>query len=352
MSRAATVLLALAAVGCASASRPTTGASGLVRVATAEHESAFAEFVAKYEKVYAGDAAEYARRLEVFAANVRRAEEHQRQDPTATHGVTQFSDLTPEEFQKHYTGLLQSAPDTGRLAKAEALPTNDLPATFDWREKGAVTGVKNQGMCGSCWAFSTTGAVEGAHFLKTGKLVSLSEQELVDCDHECEPSDPRACDAGCGGGLPSNAMEYIMENGGLDTEESYPYKGFNGKCDSEGKTVGATVSNFTIIDPDEDQIAAKLVASGPLSIGINAEWMQTYVGGVSCPYLCNKRRLDHGVLIVGYGQQEFAPARLGKKDFWIIKNSWGAGWGEEGYIKVCRGQGMCGLNTMVVSAEG
>ncbi|KAJ6739128.1 CYSTEINE PROTEASE RD19C-RELATED [Salix koriyanagi] len=203
--------------------------------------------------------------------------------------------------------------------KAPILPTSDLPEDFDWRDKGAVGPVKNQGSCGSCWSFSATGALEGAHFLATGELVSLSEQQLVDCDHECDPEEPGSCDSGCNGGLMNSAFEYSLKAGGLMREEDYPYT---------------------------DQIAANLVKNGPLAVAINAVFMQTYIGGVSCPYICS-RRLDHGVLLVGYGSAGYAPVRMKEKPYWIIKNSWGEKWGENGFYKICRGRNVCGVDSMV-----
>lgn len=148
-------------------------------------EAKFAAFVRRHGKEYSGGAEEYARRLRVFAANLARAAAHQALDPGARHGVTPFSDLTPEEFQARLTGLQQQGTNNNMPAAARATAEElaTLPASFDWRAKGAVTEVKMQGMCGSCWAFSTTGAVEGAHFVATGKLLNLSEQQLVDCDH-------------------------------------------------------------------------------------------------------------------------------------------------------------------------
>uniref|UniRef100_A0A453BSC8 Peptidase C1A papain C-terminal domain-containing protein n=1 Tax=Aegilops tauschii subsp. strangulata TaxID=200361 RepID=A0A453BSC8_AEGTS len=205
------------------------------------------------------------------------------------------------------------------------------------------------GSCGSCWSFSTSGALEGANYLATGKLEVLSEQQLVDCDHECDPSEPRACDAGCNGGLMTTAFSYLAKAGGLETEKDYPYTGKNSACKFDKSKIAAQVKNFSTVAIDEDQIAANLVKHGPLAIGINAVFMQTYIGGVSCPYICG-RHLDHGVLLVGYGSAGYAPLRFKEKPYWIIKNSWGENWGESGYYKICRGphvKNKCGVDSMV-----
>ena len=337
----------------------------------------------------AGEHIEKGRRVVDYTGAVvsrKAARERERDDRanggTATHGVTKFMDLTPEEFRETYLGskmdvdaldalrskrkekaidaistkddeeALSSDPTT--LPDATAVELASLPASFDWRRRGAVTPPKNQGACGSCWSFSTTGAVEGAHFLKTGSLVSLSEQQLVDCDHTCLEDEPDACDAGCRGGLPLNAMSYVKRRG-LDSEANYPYKAVAGSCESrrDGPSAVSTISRFGLVSQNETQMAAALVKHGPLSIGIDAAWMQTYAGGVACPWICNKRALDHGVLIVGYdGDGSFAPVRLHKEPYWIIKNSWGADWGHEGFYHICKDKGSCGLNNMVVAAMG
>ena len=314
---------------------------------------------------------EYERRVEIFRQNWEKAIERERDDRkgggSAKHGVTKFFDLSEEEFREQYLGLLATTPSSSSCSSSSCKQQNllrkhemeapsdedleKLPQYYDWRARGAVTPVKDQGQCGSCWTFSTTGAIEGANFIKTGKLVSLSEQQLLDCDVGCAPDIPNACDSGCNGGLPSNAMEYIVEHGGLDTEKSYPYKAIKGdKCRAKEGKLGATISNFTFVGKNETHMAHALVKHGPLSIGINAAWMQSYVGGVACPWLCNKDALDHGVLIVGYGEEGFAPVRLHKEPYWVIKNSWGMGWGEEGYYRICKDKGNCGVNNMVVAA--
>ncbi|KAJ7957816.1 Cysteine proteinase [Quillaja saponaria] len=310
----------------------------------AEHH--FTSFKAKFGKTYSNKE-EHDYRFGVFKANLRRAKKHQKLDPSAVHGVTKFSDLTPSEFRRQFLGLkrLRLPVDAHQ---APVLPTSDLPADFDWRDHGAVTPIKDQGSCGSCWAFSTVGALEGSNFLETGELVSLSEQQLVDCDHECDPEEYGSCDAGCNGGLMTNAFEYTLKAGGLEREKDYPYTGRDADtCKFDKSKIAASVNNFSVVSTDEDQIAANLLKNGPLSIGINAVFMQTYIGGVSCPYVCSKRLLDHGVLLVGYGSAGYAPIRFKEKPFWILKNSWGANWGENGYYKICRGRNVCGVDAMV-----
>lgn len=316
------------------------------RLLTAEQH--FQNFKLKFGKTYATEE-EHDYRFRVFKANLLKAKRHQKLDPDAVHGVTRFSDLTESEFRTNFVGLnrLRLPADA---QKAPILPTDDLAPDFDWRDQGAVTPVKDQGSCGSCWSFSAVGALEGANFLSTGKLVSLSEQQLVDCDHECDPEEAGACDAGCGGGLMNSAFEYILKAGGLEKEEDYPYTGTDrGPCKFQNSKIAASVTNFSVISNDAEQIAANLVKNGPLAIGINAAFMQTYIKGVSCPYICSKRNLDHGVLLVGYGSAGFAPIRLKEKPYWIIKNSWGENWGENGYYLLCRGKNICGSESMVSS---
>ncbi|KAM0940872.1 putative cathepsin F [Dioscorea sansibarensis] len=311
-------------------------------------EAHFSNFIQRFGKSYA-DEKEHTHRFSVFKANLRRARRHQRLDPTAVHGVTQFSDLTPSEFRRQYLGLRRSSFSSSH--EAPILPTSDLPPDFDWRDHGAVTGVKNQGSCGSCWSFSAAAALEGANFLSTGKLESLSEQQLVDCDHECDPEEPDSCDSGCNGGLMTTAFQYLLKAGGLEREADYPYTGGDrGGCKFDKSKIAASVLNFSVVSIDEEQIAANLVKHGPLAVGINAIFMQTYVGGVSCPYICG-RHLDHGVLLVGYGAAGYSRIRFKEKPYWIIKNSWGESWGENGYYKICRGRNVCGVDSMVSSVS-
>ncbi|XP_061976846.1 probable cysteine protease RD19D [Populus nigra] len=309
-------------------------------------EEKFKMFIKEHNKEYA-TREEYVHRFGIFGNNLVRAVEHQALDPTAIHGVTPFMDLTEEEFERMYAGVLGGGTVPVEKGSVSFMDASGLPDSFDWREKGAVTDVKIQGSCGSCWAFSTTGSVEGANFIATGKLLNLSEQQLVDCDRVCGKTDKASCDDGCGGGLMTNAYRYLIEAGGLQEESSYPYTGKSGECKFDPEKIAVKVANFTNIAVDENQIAANLVHHGPLAIGLNAIFMQTYIGGVSCPLICGKKWLNHGVLLVGYGARGYSVLRFGYKPYWIIKNSWGKHWGEKGYYRLCRGHGMCGMNKMV-----
>jgi len=204
----------------------------------------------------------------------------------------------------------------------------------DWVADGAVTPVKNQARCGSCWAFSTTGSVEGAFQIANNKLLSLSEEDLVQCDHNG--------DQGCNGGLMDNAFEWIEKNG-LALESDYPYtsgSGVTGSCDTakEGKAA-VTISSFRDVPKEDEDALKSAVAQGPVSIAIEADKsaFQMYKGGVLDSAACGTK-LDHGVLIVGYGTDEASG-----KDYWKVKNSWGATGGEEGFIRLVRGKNMCGV---------
>lgn len=210
-----------------------------------------------------------------------------------------------------------------------------LPKSIDWRDHGAVTHVKDQGMCGSCWAFASIGAVEGQHFRKTGHLVSLSEQNLVDCSQIYG-------NKGCSGGHPRMAFEYIKSNGGIDTETTYPYVAFDAKC-RYSVTSGANVTGAIRIPMgDERKLQEAIAIVGPISVCIDAsnDSFQHYSGGIYSDPACNPHRLDHAVLIVGYGTDEH------QQDYYIVKNSWGSDWGENGYFRLARNHNNhCGVAT-------
>ncbi|XP_074643613.1 cathepsin L-like [Tubulanus polymorphus] len=297
------------------------------------HKILFKDFKARYNKVYKSSQEE-ADRYAIFRKNMETVRVLQATERgSGRYGATQFADLSEEEFRKNYLSPVWKKDDSLPRAK---IPNAAPPPSFDWRKSGAVTEVKNQGSCGSCWAFSTTGNIEGQWFIKKKQLVSLSEQELVDCDK---------VDQGCGGGLPSNAYKEIIRLGGLEGESDYPYRGSNDKCTLDRSKIKVFINGSVSISKDETMMAAWLAQNGPISIGINAFAMQFYFGGISNPWkvFCNPAKLDHGVLIVGYGVK-------GTEPFWIVKNSWGPSWGEQGYYLVYRGDGACGLNTMCTSA--
>ncbi|XP_054011367.1 uncharacterized protein LOC128894013 [Hylaeus anthracinus] len=306
-------------------------------------ETMFEDFIREHNKSYAS-AKEKHNRFKIFKKNLNKIVELQNfEQGTAEYGVTMFADLTPKEFKAHYLGLRHDLKQENEIPfpKAE-IPNIDLPAKFDWRNYNAVTPVKDQGQCGSCWAFSVTGNVEGQYAIQEGKLLSLSEQELVDCD---------TMDEGCGGGEMENAYRTIEKLGGLELEIDYPYDARNEKCNFNRSKARVQIDSAVNITSNETQMAQWLVANGPISIGINANAMQFYMGGVSHPFkfLCSPESLDHGVLIVGYGTSKY-PLFHKELPYWIIKNSWGPGWGERGYYRVYRGDGTCGVNAQASSA--
>ncbi|XP_061164738.1 procathepsin L-like [Saccostrea echinata] len=245
-------------------------------------------------------------------------------------GMNKYGDMTSEEV----SATLNGARGFSLVNGSTFLPPNNLkiPDTVDWRSKGYVTPVKDQGNCGSCWAFSATGGLEGQHFRKTGKLVSLSEQNLLDCSKE---------NMGCRGGLPSKAYQYIKNNGGIDTEESYPYQGTDkNTCRYRPSEVGATCTGFVQVSPGNELNLQKAVASvGPITVCIDAskQTFHLYKEGVYDDDTCSSLIFDHAVLVVGYGVYQ-------GKDYWLVKNSWNKSWGMDGYIMMSRNKdNQCGI---------
>lgn len=300
----------------------------------------FQEFVKLHNKSYSSSS-EWEARLATFADNLQTVYHvQQAEEGSAQYShLSPFADLSPDEFSERH-GLLGLENFLVQADENVEILYTAVPSSLDWVEKGAVNPVKNQGACGSCWAFSTVANIEGAGFVETGKLVSLSEQELVDCDTNG--------DHGCKGGLPSNAYQDMIKNNlGLELESMYPYAGRNGACAVKKRQEIAFIQGWKRISTDEAQIAAALVQYGPLSIGLNAGPMQWYMGGIAHPFklLCNPKKIDHGVAIVGFGTE-------GRRNYWKVRNSWGTSWGEEGYYRIVRGVGACGLNSMVTTATG
>ncbi|XP_022818091.1 uncharacterized protein LOC111350680 [Spodoptera litura] len=307
-------------------------------------EQLFYSFLTTYSPSYVNDYSQMQKRFEIFKNNIKKIHEFNvHEKGTAIYGVTRFADLTYEEFSSIYMGLNTNLTNENQVPMKKAdIPDIKIPEDFDWREHDAVTEVKDQGSCGSCWAFSVTGNIEGQWKMQSGQLISLSEQELVDCDK---------LDDGCNGGLPDNAYRAIEQMGGLELESDYPYEGVGEKCEFNKTLAKVQISGAVNITTNETGMAQWLVHNGPISIGINANAMQFYMGGISHPWkmLCNPTNLDHGVLIVGYGIKDY-PLFHKKLPYWIIKNSWGKSWGEQGYYRVYRGDGTCGVNQMASSA--
>jgi len=296
-----------------------------------EYQTAFTQWMRDYKKSYHHDQFQF--RYKVFKANLDFVNHHNTLGKSFTTATNQFADLTNSEFVKLYNGL--TAP-TIVPSKSAMTPANTaLPASFDWRTKGAVTGIKNQAQCGSCWAFSTTGSTEGCHFLSTQNLVSLSEQNLVDCSNA-------QGNQGCNGGLMTQAMDYIISNKGIDTEASYPYTAQDGTCTFSAQNVGATLASYVNVNSGDENDLQTKVYTGPTSVAIDASHMsfQLYSNGVYNEPACSSSALDHGVLAVGWGSSSNVP-------YWIVKNSWGTGWGQQGYIWMSRNKSnQCGIATM------
>lgn len=292
----------------------------------------FEEWSAMYGKVYEPTERDY--RNTVYDSNVARILEHNAGNYSWTMGVNKFADLTADEFKAMYTGGIRIPKKSLRAKAVGPFNTTANPTSVDWSQKGAVTPVKNQQQCGSCWAFSTTGSVEGAWFLSNGTLVSLSEQQLVDC------SGPEG-NQGCNGGLMDYAFQYIIDNKGITTEDAYPYTAQDGTCQAKGKPIAATLSGFKDVAVNSEVALETAIVQQPVSVAVEADQsvFQFYSGGVM-DSACGTQ-LDHGVLAVGYGVDT-------GKEYYKVKNSWGADWGEKGYIRLGRGSkfnpsGQCGI---------
>lgn len=245
--------------------------------------------------------------------------------------VNKFADMTVAEFSKKYLGLKPTPKSEDEVSFT--LEYENLPESVDWRNEGAVTPVKDQGSCGSCWAFSATGSLEGGWYQKSGRLESMSEQQLVDCD--------RKFDKGCDGGDMETAYGYIKQQG-IQGENTYPYKGHNAKCIyNKSKLIqGLKVSGYTAVPKKSENALKAAIAKTTVAVSIDADKIMLYSSGIFNKKNCGED-LNHGVLGVGYGSEK-------GKDYWIIKNSWGADWGEKGYIRVVRHDGtgkagICGI---------
>ena len=293
-------------------------------------------------------------------------------------GLNQYSDMTVEEFKTRVlmkTKTVGSQHDGTHNAHKTNKLAGDAPESFDWRNIGGVTPVQDQGTVGTCWAFSTTANIEGQHYMKTNSTMKFSEEFFVDCDGTAD-YDQNHADCSIFGGWPYLAYQFATKAGGIPTDESYPYCAGTGDCypcmhgpedlcglppyycDKEERAKlcqtfesATTVSDWRAVSSDESEIATDLMATGPLSVLLDAQGLQHYKSGVWTGKdpkrehgACSKTALDHAVLLTGYGTDTDGTP------YWSIKNSWSAGWGEEGYFRIVRGQGECGMNTAVTTA--
>lgn len=291
----------------------------------------FTEWMRAHGKAYQHD--EFQARFQTWKANSLFIHQMNKKNLTFILAMNQFGDLTAEEFNKFYKGLLPVSRPEPVTVESATLP--NLPSSVDWRTKGIVTGVKNQGQCGSCWSFSATGSLEGAHAQKTGQLVGLSEQNLVDCSQG-------QGNMGCNGGLMDYAFEYVIINNGIDTEASYPYTAEDGTCHYSSANCGSTLKGYQdVASGSEVGLTTAIANVGPISVAIDASHnsFQFYSSGVYYEPDCSSTQLDHGVLAVGYGTS-------GSSDYYIVKNSWGTDWGMHGYIWMSRNRNNnCGIAT-------
>jgi len=295
-----------------------------------EYQGLFTTFIAQHSKTYSTE--EFFSRYNTFKANLDRVRAHNSDaNNTFKLGINSFADMTAAEFKATKLGYVAREDSYYREKNQVDLSNVDAPTSLDWRNTAnVVTPVKDQGQCGSCWAFSTTGSIEGATGIATGVLTSLSEQQLVDCSRAYG-------NLACNGGLMDDAFKYVIANKGLATEAAYPYTGKGGLCDStKSAKKNSPIKSYVDVKKGDENALLQAVAIGPVSVAIEADQLafQLYSSGILSSN-CGTS-LDHGVLTVGYGTESGV-------DYWIVKNSWGASWGEKGYIRIARGKGLCGI---------
>jgi len=302
----------------------------------------FQKFIKKYNKKYES-VNEYLARFEVFKSNVMTSLKESNESYQT--GITKFSDLTHQEFAKTYLNLNYDAMAMANFEPVTVKVSNAAPTSYDWRNYGRVSAVKDQGSCGSCWAFSTVANLEGLYAATKGTIKTFSEQMLVDCD---------TSDSGCNGGLMEYAFTWLKKNGGIMYDADYAYKGTKSTCKSNAskyadfkvtgyKKLGSSYSTWSCVD--EDEIKEFLYETGPLAIALNADPLQTYSSGILdlTSTKCPSSGINHAVTLVGYGATS-------SMDYWIVKNSWGKSWGESGYFRIRRGNGTCGVNCYITTA--
>jgi len=306
----------------------------------------FEQFVTKFDKHYP-DRKTFLHHQKTFEHNLA-AVLSQPQNASYQIGINQFSDLTPEEFSSTFLGRRGSKGMHAEQVPRVRLSTlKDLPSSVDWRQKNVISAVKNQGGCGSCWAFGATEQVESYVALSGAALPILSPQELVSCD-----TNPHHCGGtgGCEGSVPELAFDYVKANG-LALEANYPYQGRDSQCNTSAtsKPAASLTGYVKLVQNDYDSVMNALATVGPLAVNVWAMPFQSYRSGVfnTCNYKTNMD-IDHVMQLVGYGTDQ-------GKDYWIVRNSWGASWGENGYIRLAREKqslATCGLDTTPADGTG
>ncbi|OHT01089.1 Crustapain [Tritrichomonas foetus] len=298
-------------------------------------EKSFLSWMRSSNQFYTGD--EYQFRLGIWLANQRLVQEHNSKVDSFKLSMNRFAAYTPSEYRS-LLGFKQSTQKSVKKPPVVTKPSNS--DSLDWRELGAVSPIQDQGSCGSCWAFSAVVCFEGAEFLKHNVLYKFSEQFLVDCSTE---------DHGCDGGMPYHAYEYVIQQcgGKVMLNSDYPYKGIDDDCKfDENKAVGHFARWYDVKQGSESELASYLEQYGPTSVGIDASTIQfqLYTSGIFNDPKCSQIYLNHGIGLVGYGVD-------GDVGYWIVRNSWGAAWGEQGYARFLRGHNMCGLATSATVVE-
>jgi cathepsin F len=320
-------LLAILLLGCLAVSC----------LALSHEELQFQEFLSTYGKTYSGR--EYFTRLEIFKNNLKVAAELQARSPKAEFGVTKFSDLTADEFRQRFlnTNLTRHSRDPAHKWNADAVADVEAyPSSWNWGNQGALTPVYNQEQCGSCWSFSTAESIESQWKIAGHPLVKLSMQQLIDCDK---------VDQGCNGGNPVNAYKYVINYGGLDTYASYPYTEVRGTCKASTANIGAKIRSWQYITENDNEAAMQkfTYTTGPPSVCVDATIWQTYRSGVITASSGCGRTLDHAVQLVGWNT-------IGGTVAWVVRNSWGADWGNAGFIYLEYGYDVCGIGQEVTAA--
>jgi cathepsin F len=333
-----------------------------------EMQELFLNFTIKYNKTYPNETEKMARyqifknNLEFIKSLVDTNSTDADKEQELNNGITEFSDMTPQEFQSTYLSSLNFTainnssdffdpsndipiqPETdgnflsnSTLSDGRNLQTVTIPASWDWRTQGAVTSVKYQGLCASCWAFATAANIESLYFRKYGKLVSFSPQQMIDCS---------TSNLGCSGGAVIYALQYLMQAGGIQPFSSYPPTLTSGACQFNPSLTVAKVQKYVKSDPNETKIKEMVYLVGPITVTMNGNLLQYYTTGIisASNAQCPPSVVNHSVVIVGYGTSPSG------NPFWIVKNSYGPNWGENGYFRILRGKGTCGINLSPVTA--